>query len=182
MFPTILTCYNSLRYLSDFADEFQLEKLTPPSTRLCLHNGSNLGSFGAGWMDGKPASPPNGRSPRPVEPAPSLARQSPVFEGCDLKWKTLLQLLWRCLECMGFFGVDVWELLLIKVRKSWGLVMSYPILNQEPCSTAGFGSEVNFENLHEEEEEDAYVEYSLPICKELGNLLQRYIPYVCLII
>eukprot|EP00434_Breviolum_minutum_P039441 symbB.v1.2.035027.t1/scaffold4633.1/size37115/2 len=48
------------QYLSDFADEFQLEKLTPPSTRLCLHNG-----------------------------------QSPVFEGCDLKWKTLLQLLWR---------------------------------------------------------------------------------------
>lgn len=59
--------------------------------------------------------------------------------------------------------------------------MSYPILNQEPCSTAGFGSEVNFENLHEGEE-DAYVKYVLPICKELGNLLQRYIPYVCLII
>ena len=44
---------NSVRYLSDFADEFQLEKLTPPSTRLCLHNGSTLARLGRdGCMDG----------------------------------------------------------------------------------------------------------------------------------
>lgn len=97
--PSLKDNSHSLRYLSDFADEFQLEKLTPPSTRLCLHNGSTLPRLGRErWM----ARPPNGRSPRPVEPLnrSSLARQSPVFEGCDLKWKTLFQLLWRCLECM----------------------------------------------------------------------------------
>lgn len=112
----------------------------------------------------------------PGEPAPSFARQSPVFEGGDLKWKTLLQLLWRCLECMGFlvwiFENCCWS----KFVKVGGLSWVIPFSIRSPVQQ--LGSEVNFENLHQGEE-DANVNFLLPICKELGNLLQRYIPYGC---
>lgn len=89
---------NSLRYLSDFADEFQLEKLTPPSTRLCLHNGSTLPRLGRErWM----ASPPNGRSPRIVAPAPLLGQA----KSCVWRlWSEVENVVATLVEMLGIYG------------------------------------------------------------------------------